>query len=258
MDIPENILRHIRGEECTRDSLGLSGAGIFLYRDFVLKVQPMGAEAEREAEALSWLKGKVRVPEIIENETVGSLSVLLMERLYGKNLSSPSFLSDPQLLFEKASEALETLWKIEADTIPFSSDISVHLQEARKRVEAGLVSPSDIDSSYTSLSPQEILSFLEDNRVEEDSVFSHGDLSLPNVMVLPGGEIAFLDLGRSGKGSKWNDISILLRSLESNFSGRYNGGKKYGGFSVDRLFDILGIEEDKEKIHYYRMMDELF
>lgn len=57
---------------------------------------------------------------------------------------------------------------------------------------------------------------------------------------------------------RWQDIAIVLRSLEHNFSGRYNGGKAYFKFEPYMLFDELGLEMDAGKNRYYMLLDELF
>ena len=57
---------------------------------------------------------------------------------------------------------------------------------------------------------------------------------------------------------RWQDIAIVLRSLEHNFSGRYNGGKAYFKFEQYMLFDELGLEMDAGKNRYYMLLDELF
>ncbi len=80
---------------------------------------------------------------------------------------------------------------------------------------------------------------------------------MPNLMIRDGKISGFIDLGMSGVADRWVDISLMHRSLTSNFGGAY-GGKIYPEFNADRLFDFLEIEPDYEKLRYYKLLDELF
>ena len=87
-------------------------------------------------------------------------------------------------------------------------------------------------------------------------MLTHGDFCLPNIFLKEWDFSGFLDLGRSGAGDKWTDIAILWRTLRDNFGGHY--GEAVEGFHPDELFEVLGMEKDEEKLHYYLLMDELF
>lgn len=57
---------------------------------------------------------------------------------------------------------------------------------------------------------------------------------------------------------RWQDIAIALRSLDHNFAGNYNGGKKYFDFKHQMLLNELDIDMDYDKYRYYILLDELF
>ena len=67
----------------------------------------------------------------------------------------------------------------------------------------------------------------------------------------------FIDLGKTGRADKWCDMALCCRSLSSNLAGRY-GGRPRHDFDPKRLFDVLGMDMDEEKIRYYILLDELF
>ena len=52
--------------------------------------------------------------------------------------------------------------------------------------------------------------------------------------------------------------TIALRSLDHNFAGKYNDGKKYFDFKHQMLLDELEIDMDYDKYRYYILLDELF
>ena len=58
-----------------------------------------------------------------------------------------------------------------------------------------------------------------------------------------------IDLGRSGRADKWDDIEFCVRSIREDI-----GEEQY----VELFFDLLGIKPDWEKIKYYILLDELF
>jgi aminoglycoside phosphotransferase len=72
--------------------------------------------------------------------------------------------------------------------------------------------------------------------------FVHGDLCLPNILVLDDEISGFIDLDNSGLGDMYHDISWMLWSLEYNLkTDKYN----------DILLSGLGITFDLEKFEKY-------
>jgi len=77
-------------------------------------------------------------------------------------------------------------------------------------------------------------------------------------LMLEDGKISgLIDLAQSGAADRWYDITLMLQSLERNFSGFF-GGRSYPGFERGMFFSALGLKEDKEKTEYFLMLDELF
>lgn len=103
---------------------------------------------------------------------------------------------------------------------------------------------------------RQMLTWLQDNRPEEELVLSHGDFCLPNLFFDEKGVSGFLDLGRCGVADRWCDIALCYRSLCCNFRGDY--GDAYPGLDEDGLFRALGVTPDWERIRYYILLDELF
>lgn len=153
------------------------------------------------------------------------------------------------------------LWSVDISDCPRRRDLDTELEEARYRVENGLV---DIDQTEPETfgeggfaSPSELLEWLESNKPPIEPVLSHGDFCLPNIFLNGGAVSGFIDLGDTGIGDRWRDISLCRRSLKHNFDGSY-GGKVYKDFDPDMLFEKLNIEPDRNKLRYYILLDELF
>lgn len=262
MYIPDSINSYLKGKPYFLDTKGMSGAIILMFPDMVLKIEDDIEEGKREEVILSWLSDRLYVPSLISTLCEGGKVYRLMERMKGFDLSSPIFLSSPQFLLDTIQSALNKMWNLDTLTCPIKRDLNVVLKEAEERVEKNLVDTIHINPGTFGKggfsSPEALLKWLYDNKPEEDKSFIHGDFCLPNIFLSIGKGVGFIDLSRSGIGDKWNDIALISRSLEDNYNGRYNNGVSYSGYDRKMLFDRLGIREDKEKIRYYLLLDELF
>ena len=178
-------------------------------------------------------------------------------------LCDEEFLTSPQRLIRLAADMLRMLWTVDVNECPLrASRLDERLKAARFNVENHLVDLDNVEPETFGpggfKKPEELLAWLEQNRPQEDIVLTHGDFCLPNLFVNEGKICGFIDLGKMGPADRWQDIAIVLRSLKSNFSGEYNGGKAYFQFEPYMLLDELGIEMDEEKNRYYKLLDELF
>ena len=55
----------------------MSGAGIYIFEDMVLKVQKENEETKSEAVMLKWLAGKLPVPEVLYHRVENGMNYLL-------------------------------------------------------------------------------------------------------------------------------------------------------------------------------------
>ncbi len=260
ISLPESVLRKIPQQEYTADTIGKSGAGVYLFPEMVLKIQPDSAHARLEGEMLSWLAGKLPVPMVYHREVSGGNHYLLMERLTGSMACDEAYMHDPKLQSRLLAQAIEMLWAVDVAGCPGDQSLDRKLADAEYHVVHGLV---DVDDAMPDTfgagdfrDPEALLHWLRDNRPAEELTLSHGDLCLPNVFFSGSRVSGFIDFSRSGVGDKWNDIALCHRSLGCNFQGRY--GRSYPGYDPLALFSILGIQPDWDRIRYYILLDELF
>lgn len=253
MNIPESIRRVIGARISDTDRIGMSDATVLLFDDMVLKI---GAPPE-EIAMLRWLDGRVPVPEVLAAEG----EYLLMSRVPGEMLCKSAFTDRPQLLIERLAEALHMLWNADTTGCPYPDRTALALAEARRRVEAGLCSTTDVEpDTYGSggfASPEALLTWLEANRPDERPVLSHGDFCLPNIFADEHGITGFIDVGRAGIADPYQDIALAYRSLRHNYEGKY-ARPGMPQLEYDTLFDAVGIKPDFERIRYYTLLDELF
>lgn len=261
--IPEAIKRVIGEEPYTKNTTGMSGSEVLIFQNYVLKIQPHTAETDNENAVVKWLNGSIPVPDILIYHVERETAYTLMSRVEGNMLCEEKYLTAPHRLIRLAADGLRLLWSVNAQDCPLrTSRLDERLKAARYRVEHQLVDLENVEPETFGpggfADPEELLRWLEQHKPEEDLVLTHGDFCLPNVFAEGDTLSGFIDLGKMGPADRWQDIAIVLRSLEDNFAGNYHGGKAFFSFEPQMLLDELGIEMNEEKNRYYRLLDELF
>ncbi len=258
--LPEKLEKLLGGATGSMDTVGQSGASVWLYPEAVLKISRDDDAARREAGIMTWLRGKLPVPEVLACEREGGYQYLLMTRLPGKMLCHGDVLADPRLVTGLMAQALETVGAVDIAGCPYMADLDTELALAREHVERGEVDAANTDPATFGpggfRDPAHLLAWLEDNRPEEERRFTHGDMCLPNIFTENGRLSGLLDLGGAGIGDPCRDYAIARRSLHDNLDGHY--GHTCPGFDANTLFDMLNLTPNPDKLRYYALLDELF
>ena len=261
--IPQQIKDIIGNQKYDQNNIGMSESTVLMFPEYVLKIQKQSAETENEYEVCSKLQDKIPVPKIPAYCVENGIAYTLMTRVTGRMLCDEEYLYAPQRILDLVAQGIKQLWSVDVkDCSGKVSLLDERLKSARYNVEHGLVDLENVEPETFGpdgfQSPEELLSWLERNRPEEDIVLTHGDFCLPNIFASEDRISGYIDLGKMGPADRWQDIAIALRSLEHNAAGYYNEGKPYFEFEPNMLLDRLGIEMDREKNTYYRLLDELF
>lgn len=261
--LPPTICDIVGSERCIKNDVGMSDSEVYEFPDYVLKVQKHTAESDNEYAIVRWLNKRLPVPEIPVYTVRDGTAYTLMTRARGRMLCDMQFMNEPELLIKAACEGLRLLWSVDISDCPCTvSRLSQRLAAARYNVEHGLVDTDNVEPDTFGpkgfADPAQLLRWLEEHRPDEELVMTHGDYCLPNIFADDKGICSFIDLGKAGPADRWQDIAICLRSLRSNFNGRYNGGKKIPGYDENAFLRELGIERNEEKMRYYLLLDELF
>lgn len=265
--LPDDMKALLDGHTFQSDSIGCSGARIFLFdNDLVLKTENKREDNDAEYEMMKWMGERshdvegVNVPQVIRYYNNGEKTYLLMTRLQGKMACDAEFIKDSKQMVIRLAKALKALWKIDISTCKRKRDLEYKLANARIRINRNLVDIEDAEPETFGPGgfecPMALYEYLVNHRPEEEPVFIHGDFCLPNVFINEDETYGYLDLGNAGIGDKWNDIALALRSLRHNLSD-YGKEEEYPVLK-SFFFKELGIDEDLEKIRYYILLDELF
>ncbi|WP_252358751.1 aminoglycoside 3'-phosphotransferase, partial [Escherichia coli] len=120
---------------------------------------------------------------------------------------------------------------------------------AQSRMNNGLVDASDFDDERNGWPVEQV--WKEMHKLlpfSPDSVVTHGDFSLDNLIFDEGKLIGCIDVGRVGIADRYQDLAILWNCL--------------GEFSPSlqkRLFQKYGIDNpDMNKLQFHLMLDEFF
>ena len=257
--MPASIAAVLGSRAGKMDSLGKSGAQVFLFDDYVLKIRPADDWDTVDVRILEWLAGKAPVPRVAAHEVRDGRDWLLMTRIQGWELCKPEVMNNPTLLMDCMAESLHILWAIDAEQCPFERTVADNLSHAEKAILSGSFDPSDCEPDTFGPGgfekPESLLNWLKNNLPPQDRAVTHGDFCLPNLFTDGKRFTGFIDVGNVGVADRWMDLALGWRSLKHNSDGHY--GKIYPKIDPDDLFRAAGVPKDEEKLRYYILLDEL-
>lgn len=257
MNFPPSIRAIVGGASYQYENIGMSGASVLRFEDYVLKISPEENMDIEEVDILRWLHNRLPVPEVMAHSIQDGKSWLLMTRVKGNMLCDPSVMEKPVLLLDCMAEALHRLWAVSLADCPY--DRTPCPARAVQAYVSGRFDPSNVEPETFGpngfQSPQALVEWLKTHQPPVDRVFTHGDFCLPNLFTDGEHFAGFIDVGQAGIGDRWMDLALGWRSLKHNSDGYY--GKHYA-VDPDDLFRAVGMTKDEEKLRYYLLLDELF
>ncbi|GLQ09681.1 aminoglycoside O-phosphotransferase APH(3')-IIb [Devosia yakushimensis] len=255
-DIPPAWAAHYGGARWQRQTIGQSSAVV--YRLSPPDQTPLFLKGERQAPLaelpgeiarLAWMaQHGVPCPRIIDVTEHAEWQWLLMSALPGHDLASGPIA--PDRLIQLYAEALRRLHAIDIADCPFDLRLERKLTLGAARVAAGLVDEDDFDDSRSGWTAAAVFDALQQTTPSgEDLVVCHGDACLPNLLAENGVFTGFIDCGRLGIADRYQDLALAHRSLVYNLDAA----------AADAFLDAYGVSApDRERMAYYRMLDELF
>lgn len=217
-----------------------------------LKTRPAAAAVPLPAEAarLRWaVAAGLPVPAVVASCRSGRADWLLTDGLPGQRASVPELRAEPDRLVRLLASALRRFHQTPAGDCPFRSGPDEAMDDAARRVRAGLVRPEDMHAEHAHLSPAAALAEAARLRPARapDLVLCHGDYCLPNVLIEAGRVSGFVDLGELAVADRWSDLAVATWSVTWNL-----------GSGWEKLFlASYGVSADCQAIAFYRLIYDL-
>ncbi|MFD2328879.1 APH(3') family aminoglycoside O-phosphotransferase [Cohnella sp. GCM10020058] len=255
--LPQDLLERIGPVAWHRIAIGQSGARTYRLEcaegpSTYMKIADVGCPDTLRAEAdrLAWLRGKLPVPALLDYRQLADREMLWMSEVPGIHAADASWSDRPHDVARAMAAGLRHVHALDIQDCPFDQRVQVRIREAGRRLAAGFVDADDFDSERAGCSADELFAqLLATVPPDEDLVFTHGDYTLPNVMLDEELRTGFIDWGRSGIGDRYQDIALAARSLAGD----------YGPSSAEVFLSAYGLSEpDRDKLEFYRLLDEFF
>ena len=201
-----------------------------------------GLDLASEVERLRWAAAFTPVPVVLEHGWVDDGEWLLTVGLPGRSAVDERWLADPGPAVDAIGAGLRALH----DALPVAGcpfDWS-----AATRVAA--VRPASMRRErfwpeHAALTVPEVLARLADVPDVDRLVVCHGDACAPNTLVDDDGSWSgHVDLGSLGVADRWADLAVATWSTGWNYGPGWEG----------RLLAAYGVEPDRARMAYYRLL----
>ncbi|MCH9687807.1 MAG: aminoglycoside 3'-phosphotransferase [Deltaproteobacteria bacterium] len=200
-----------------------------------------------EIARLRWAAGRIPSPRLLDAGR-GSWVWMVTSVVQGEAAHEPTWRRAPEATVVQLAATLRQLHAVPIDDCPFDARLPVLMERVRTNVAMEWVDEEDFDPERRGWTGAEVLAELEASQPSGDpSVLTHGDPCLPNVVLDGAGGYGWIDLGGLGVGDPYRDLALMARSAE------YNLGRGWG----ERLLEAYGGPIDRQRLSWYRLLDEL-
>jgi kanamycin kinase/aminoglycoside 3'-phosphotransferase-2 len=198
----------------------------------------------KETIALDYLNGKINIPEKVFYEKYNGMSYLLTKEIKGQTLNSDVYINNPLVGIDIIIEAFNELYNINYSDCTIDETIDTKIKRIEERLNT--IKESDIDSEILKRfhTKEAIIKYLKGNKPKQIIGFTHGDMSLSNILACNNHFSGLTDVGHCGISDIYYDLVICEISIE----------KYYGSKYISVFYDKLGIERDEIKSNYYRVL----
>lgn len=200
------------------------GGLTFRIDDQFLKWNPRrtGVDLEHERVRLEWISRRHPAPRVIASGSDDAAQWILTAALPGESAIGDNWRARRPEAIRAIATGLRAMHAIPIDDFPSHWTSEVWVGRAPD-----------------SLGPRPAV---------DQAVVVHGDACAPNTLISSTGEwTGNVDFGDLAVGDRWADLAIASLSIDWNFGEGHQG----------ELFDAYGIEQDEERMRYYRALWEL-
>jgi len=253
--LPQTLSETLSGYVWQQNLTGFSSSQVFHLKSpggenlYLKTAHRVDSELAEEKQRLEWLTRKLSVPEVRLFVQTDERDYLLISEIEGAGAHEDLWKEDVRRAIELLAKGVRMIHSLPVTDCPFDEALEAKIEQARRRMELGLVDESDFDDERQGRTAEDLFrELIATKPASEDLVFTHGDYCLPNVLFKDWQISGFVDWGRAGVADRYQDIALLARSV------CYNFGEKWTPF----VFEALEIEPDWERIDFYKLLDEFF
>ena len=257
-DLPNPVRSRLWGY--TTDGRNLqteSCSDVYLYthplkRGMILKtrdvrLRPQESDLLTETVALSWLRSKLSVPELLCFHVDGDTQYMLMTQMEGVTGIHPEVTGDPANLVREFAKGLREVHALGTESCSLDWRMSGFFTWAEGLIENGVLDEYIPEGETRTIFGDQLSDLKEGMPEEEDLVFTHGDYCLPNVMFQDGRLSGYIDLGYAGVGDRYLDFVAARGTIRRNLGEEWIGP----------FFHAYGLEEpDQEKLNAYQKVHD--
>ncbi|MCZ1011004.1 aminoglycoside 3'-phosphotransferase [Streptomyces lydicus] len=217
-------------------------------RQFV-KWTPAGSGIDLAAEVarLRWAARFTVVPRVLGEGADRTGSWIVTHGLPGRMAVDDRWKRDPGPAVRAIGSGLRALHDaLPVANCPFDWSAETRLEAVRSRAAAGRIDPAHWPEDLQHFGTVErALGVLSDIPPADQLVVCHGDACAPNTLVGDDGTCTgHVDLGTLGIADRWADLAVATWSTQWN----------YGPGWEEPLLEAYGVDPDRERIAYYRLL----
>ncbi len=213
-----------------------------------VRIRPQEPDLLTETVVLSWLRGKLPVPELRGFHVEGETQYLVMTQMEGVTGIHPDVIGDPERLVREFARGLREVHALSTESCTLDWRMSRFIPWAEGLIESGALDEDIPEGESRTFLVEKLSDFKEAVPREEDLVFTHGDYCLPNVMFREGRLSGYIDLGYAGVGDRYLDLVAARGTIRRNLDEAWIGP----------FFEAYGLgEPDEEKLQAYQKVHDL-
>ena len=192
-----------------------------------------GLDLAGEADRLRWACAFIPVPRVVDQGRDDDGTWLVTEALPGRSAVDDRWKAEPARAVAAIGSGLRAFHDaLPVERCPFSWSVDDRLADARRRKAAD-------DGTLRRLAGAPPVDRL---------VVCHGDSCSPNTVIDDDGRCCgHVDLGELGVADRWADLAIATLSTNWNYGPGWEGA----------LLEAYGVDPDRERTAYYRLLWEL-
>jgi len=201
---------------------------------------------EQYSQKLQWLESRLSVPAVLHYSKDERFEYLLMSEVEGIDGSDSVFKEDPAFIIRKLAEALKQVHAVDINDCPFDYTLPKRLIEIKQKTESGEIDKKKLEEELGDRFDNLYQRLMANPFSSEDLVFTHGDYSVPNIIIRGTDISGFIDLADAGVADKYRDLAAMHYSIIRNHGEQWTG----------LLYEEYGIANvDLEKIRYYELLE---